>query len=93
MAKALVLIAETHAVCLLPAYNQNGVIIEPRVYGRQLEGAMVIIQLKLNHYVIRNKKHKNDMPTDTFSARVIQLCVIIPPPAAHLVTPQKHNLC
>ena len=91
-AEALALITETHAVCPLPAYDKNGVIIEPRAYGCRLEGVMVIIRFELNHYVIRNKKHKNDIPTDAFSARVIQLRVIIPPPAAHPVTPQKRNL-
>ena len=91
-AEALAFIAGTHAVCPLPAYDQNGVAIEPRVYARRLEGATVIMRFNLDHYVIWNKKDKNRAPTDTFSATLVQLRIIIPPPGRDPVTPRKRKI-
>ena len=92
-AEDLAAIAETHAVCPLPAYDQNGILIEPGWYARRLGGATVIIRFELHHYVIRNaKQDKREKPTDTFSAKLIQLRVIIPPPAASPATPRKRKL-
>jgi hypothetical protein len=91
-AEALSWVAETHAVCPLPAYDQNGVVIEPRSYAHRLGGATVIARFELSHFVIRNKKQRDNAPTDTFSARIVQLRVIIPPPAAQPVTPRKRKV-
>lgn len=91
-AEALAAVSETHAVCALPAYDQNGQLIEPQLYTRRLGGATAILRFELNHYVIRNKKNKKELPTDTFSARLVQLRVIIPPSAATPVTPRRRRL-
>lgn len=86
------MIAETHSVCPLPAYDQNGVAMEPRSYIRRLEGATVIMRFELHHYLIRNKKEKYSSPIDAFSARVVQLRVIIPPPTQSPVTPRRRKI-
>lgn len=53
----------------------------------------MIIRFELTHYLIRNSKQdKKERPTDTFSARLVQLRVIIPPPAASPATPRKRKL-
>ena len=91
-AEDLAALAETHAVCPLPAYDQNGVLIEPRWYARRLEGATVILRFELNHYLIRDPRNRKEKPTDTFSARLVQLRVIIPPPAASPATPRKRKV-
>ena len=89
-AEALTAAAETHKVNPLPAYDQNGVVIEPQFYTRRLEGATVIIRFELYHYLIRNGK--NQPATDTFSARVFHIRVILPPPGASPATPRKRRV-
>lgn len=91
-AEALASVSDTHVVCPLPAYDQNGILIEPRWYVHRLEGATVVLRFELNHYVIRNKRDKGGPPTDAFSARIVQLRVVIPPPAASPVTPRKRKV-
>lgn len=88
---ALPQVAQTHAVCPLPAYDQNGVLIEPGLYTRRLERATVIMRFELTHFVIRNKKDKNAPPTDTFCGQLVQLRVIIPPPG-NSVTPRRRKV-
>ena len=93
VAEDLAALAETHAVCPLPAYDQNRILIELRWYARRLEGATVILQFKLHHFLIQNSKQdKKEKPTDTFSVRLVQLCVIIPPPATSPATPRKRKV-
>ena len=88
-ANALAVAAETHSVNPLPAYDLNGVLVEPQYYTKRLDGATVIIRFELNHYLIRSK----DKPSvDTFSARVVQLRVILPPPGASPATPRKKKV-
>ena len=88
-AEALAVAAESHSVNPLPAYDQNGVLIEPQYYTRRLDGATVIIRFELYHYLIRSR----DMPpVDTFSARVVQLRVILPPQGASPATPRKKKI-
>jgi len=48
------------------------------------------LRFELTHYIIRNSNQdKKEKPTDKFSARLVQLRVIIPPPAASPATPRK----
>lgn len=54
---------------------------------RRLDGATAIIRFELSHYLIRNGKDKP--ATDIFSARVVQVRVILPPPGASPATPRK----
>ena len=89
-AAALAVAAETHQVNPLPAYDQNGVLLEPHYYGKRLDGATVVIRFELSHYLIRKGKDKR--ATDTFSARVVQLRVILPPPGASPATPRKKKV-
>jgi len=88
-AEALAAAAETHSVNPLPAYDQNGVLVEPLQYNRRLDGATVIIRFELYHYLIRNK---GKPAVDTFSARVVQLRIVLPPPGASPATPRKKKL-
>lgn len=82
--------AETHCVNPLPAYDQNGVLLEPQYYMKRLEGATVIIRFELNHYLIN--KGKDRAAVDTFSARVVQIRIILPPPGASPATPRKKRV-
>jgi len=88
-ASALAAASETHSVNPLPAYDLNGVLVDPQQYTRRLDGATVIIRFELNHYLIRSKGQPS---IDTFSARVVQLRVILPPPGASPVTPRKKKI-
>lgn len=57
---------------------------------RHLDGATVVIRFELFHYLIRNGR---DRPaTDTFSARVVQVRVILPPPGQSPATPRKKKV-
>ena len=56
---------------------------------KRLEGATVIIRFELNHYLIRKKDQR---AVDTFSARVVQLRVILPPPGASPATPRRRKV-
>lgn len=89
-AEALAAAAETHQVHPLPAYDQNGVLLEPQYYGRRLDGATVVARFELTHYLIR--KGKDGRAVDTFSARIVQLRVILPPPGACPATPRKKKV-
>ena len=55
-AEDLAALAAAHAVCPLPAYDINGVLIKLRWYAHHLEGATVILRFHLNHHLIRNSK-------------------------------------
>jgi len=89
-AEALAAAAETHQVNPLPGYDQNGVLLEPQYYTKRLDGATVIIRFELTHYLIR--KGKDQPAVDTFSARVVQLRIILPPPGATPATPRKKKV-
>lgn len=89
-AEALEVAAETHRVKPLPAYDLNGVLIEPQYYTKRLDGATVILRFELTHHLIGRGKEKP--PVDTFSARVVQIRIILPPPGAAPATPQKKKL-
>lgn len=89
-AEALAVAAETHSINPLPAYDQNGVLIEPQYYMKRLDGATVILRFELTHYLIR--KGKDKQAVDTFSARVVQIRVILPPPGACPATPRKKKV-
>ena len=88
-AEDLAVAAETHAINLLPVYNQNGVLLEPQYYTKCLDGATVIIWFELNHYLIHAK---GELPSDTFSARIVQAQIILPPTGASPATPCKKKL-
>jgi hypothetical protein len=80
----------THRVEPLPACDLGGVLIEPQYYAKRLDGATVILRFKLIHHLIRRGK---DRPAvDTFSARVVQIRIILPPPGAALATSRKKRL-
>jgi hypothetical protein len=81
--------AETHLVNPLPGYDQNGVLIEPQLYSRRLDGATVVIRFELNHYFIRKREQRS---VDAFSARVIQVRVILPPPGTCPATPRRRKI-
>ena len=88
-AEALAVAAESYCVCPLPAYDQNANLLEPQDYMKRLDGANVIIRFELSHYLIRGKK---DGPaTDIFSARVVQVRIILPPPGTP-ATPRKKKI-
>ena len=89
-AEALAIAAETHLVQPLPAYDLNSVLIEPQYYMRRLDGATVILRFELVHHLIR--KGKDQAGVDTFSARVVQLRVILPPQGQSPATPIRRKL-
>ena len=73
----------------LLAYNLNGVLIEPQYYMKRLDGATVILRFELSHHLIRKQ---GKPPVDTFSARIVQIRVILPPPGAAPATPRKKRV-
>ena len=80
---------ETHTVNPLPTYDQNGILLEPQYYTKRLDGATVIIRFELFHYLVRSK----DKPAvDTFSTRLVQVRIILPPAGASPATPRKKKL-
>lgn len=89
-AEALASAAATHQVNPLPGYDQNGVLLEPQYYGKRLDGATVVIRFELYHYLIH--KGKESRTTDIFSARVVQVRVILPPVGACPATPRKKRV-
>lgn len=88
-ADALAVASETHRVEPLLAYDLNGVLIEPQYYMKRLDGATVILRFELAHHLIRKQ---GKPPIDTFSARVVQIRVILPPPGAAPATPRKKRV-
>jgi hypothetical protein len=48
------------------------------------------MRFELYHHSIRNRKDKNSLPIDTFSTRLVQLRIVIPP-AGNPVTPRKRK--
>lgn len=74
----------------MPGYDQNGVLPEPQYYTKCLDGATVIIRFELTHYLIR--KGKDQAAVDTFSARIVQLRIILSPPGASPTTPGKKKV-
>lgn len=89
-AEALAAAAETHQVNPLPAYDQNGRLLEPQYYTKRLDGATVAIRFELNHFLIY--KGKDQRAVDTFSARLVQIRIILPPPGACPATPRKKKV-
>ena len=88
-AKALAVAAETHQVNPLPAYDQNGVLLEPQYYSKRLDGATVVLCFELTHYLI----HKKDQHAiDTLSAHIVQLRIILPLPRSSPTTPRKKKI-
>ena len=88
-AEALAAASDSHHVEPLLAYDINSVLIEPQYYMRRLDGATVILQFELSHHLIRKQ---GKPPVDTFSARVVQIRVILPPPGVAPATPRKKRV-
>lgn len=89
-AQALAAASKSYQVNPLPAYDQNGVLLEPQYYVKRLDGATIIARFSLTHTVIRPSKGKR--AGDTFSAHIVQLRVILPPPGASPATPRKKRM-
>lgn len=85
--EALAAAAETHHIKLLPAYKINGVTMEPQYYMKRLDGATVILRFELAHHLICKGHEK--VGIDMFSARVVQIRVILPPQGGAPATPRK----
>jgi hypothetical protein len=64
--------------------------MEPQYYMRRLDGATVILRFELFHHLIR--KGQGGAATDTFSARVVQIRVILPPPGGSPANPRKKKV-
>ena len=82
-------IVTTHRVVPIPAYDMHGHLIAPHQYRLRLEGAVVEMHFELNHWSISGKD--NEPNTDTYSADVSQIRVLIPP-KPRLVTPTKRKV-
>ena len=70
-------------------YDLNGVLIEPRYYMKRLDGATVILRFELAHHLIRRQ---GKAPVNIFSARIVQIRVILPPPGAAPANPRKKRV-
>lgn len=88
--EALAKLVPSHCVNPLPAYDQNGILLEPSLYTCRLDGATVIIRFNLSHHLIRGKEGERSV--DAFSARVVQIRIVRPPPTALPVTPRRRKL-
>ena len=88
-AEALAATSESHHVEPLLTYNLNGVLIEPQYYMKRLDGATVILWFELAHHLICKQ---GKVPVNTFSARIVQICVILPPPGVAPATPRKKRV-
>ncbi|KAJ3555224.1 hypothetical protein NM688_g2695 [Phlebia brevispora] len=69
----------THIVNFLPAFDHNGVLIEPTQYERQLSGAIVSLHFTISHWTIAGKSGSD--ASDTFVLDVEDISVIEPPAA------------
>lgn len=88
---ALAKLVTTHCVNPLPGYDQNAILLEPHLYTRRLDGATAIIRFNLSHHLIHSDV-PGEKSCDTFSARVVQIRIIRPPPTALPATPRRKKL-
>jgi hypothetical protein len=77
-----------HHVFPIPAYELQGHIIPHIQYCKWLEGAVVELHFELNHWSIGGSD--NDPNSDTYSADMMPIWVLIPPKPC-IVMPMKHK--
>ncbi|KAJ3546842.1 hypothetical protein NM688_g5469 [Phlebia brevispora] len=69
----------THIVNFLPAFDHNGILIEPTQYESQLSGAIVSLHFTISHWTIAGRSGSD--ASDTFVLDVKDISVIEPPAA------------
>jgi hypothetical protein len=75
----------THIVNPIPAYDVEGRLILPTEYEHKLRGAIVRLEFRLTHWIVR--RH------DFFSADVVRIRVLVPPtPIRQLHTAPRKRL-
>jgi len=80
-------IKKTHIVVLIPAYDVDCRLIHPSQYHSKLEGATVEVHLTLQHWAISEKRSGAKRDTDTYTADVQAIRVLVPP--ARVSSPRK----
>ncbi|KAJ6508789.1 hypothetical protein C8R45DRAFT_454104 [Mycena sanguinolenta] len=85
--KAVETLKHTHRIVPLPAYDENGKLIDPRYYEEHLLGAVVLVVVNLNHWYIKDKKDNH--ARDTYTADIQRLRVLVPPP---ITTPKQGRI-
>ena len=69
---------ETHQIVPVPAYGTDKQLILPAAYRSSLENALVAVCFNLSHWSIQGKK--GGAGNDVFTADILYLHVIVPPP-------------
>ena len=67
----------THRIRPIPAWDENGLFIQPDVYRRSLEEAIVEIHFTLAHWAIAGKKGVSG--NDAFVGEIDLMRVLVPP--------------
>ncbi|KAJ3557086.1 hypothetical protein NM688_g1662 [Phlebia brevispora] len=67
----------THIVNFLPAFDRNGVLIEPAEYENALRGALVSVHFTISHWTITRRSGSEG--NDTFTLDIQDISVIQPP--------------
>lgn len=90
---ALDAIAKTrsHELYPIPAYDMHRDLIDPTMYCRRLEGAIVKVDFTLTHWSIGVKAKSDQAASDTYGADIVKLSVLVPPKPT-VVTPQKRKV-
>ena len=93
--KDLKAMQDTHIVCPIIAYNDEGDLINPKKYAQVLAGATAEVHFRLSHYTIA--KHGDDGKvvkgevTDTYVADIYMIRVLSSPQTS-LTTPTKRKI-
>lgn len=83
----------THRANPIPAFDTDGQLIRPCDYEAQLREALVVVRFTLSHWSIGKPKDQPAKPeTDSYSADVVNISVLIPPPPRAAGSPPRTKL-
>lgn len=86
----LFLLQKTHHTIPLEARGDDGYILSPAEYKSHLKNAVVELQFNLWHWPIAPKNGSTGK--DSFTADIVQIRVLVPPPPEITSTPQKRKI-
>jgi hypothetical protein len=85
---ALETMQNTHRPLPLPAYDAYGELISPECYQQNLQGATVKVHFTMTHSITG----QNTQRSDTYTADIQSICVLIPPNRIQTLSTKKRNL-
>ena len=80
-------IKKSHVVVPIPAYDIDRRLIHPTQYRSKLEGATVEVRFTMQHWAIGEKKSAGKGSTDSYTADVHSMRVLVPP--VRVTSPRK----